>query len=489
MKVVFCSSEVVPFAKTGGMADVCGTLPIALKKIGINPLIVLPRYKSVDVKKLKATPIDGFGWMTQVSGGVPVYLIENPLYFDREGLYGDKKGDFPDNLERFAFYCQKTLELLKAQNLKVDIIHGHDWQACLIPVFLKSIFKFDSFFKKTKFLLTIHNLAYQGIFLKKEFPKLGIDRSFFSLNGLEFFDQMNLMKGGLIFSDRLSTVSPQYAKEIATPEFGCGLEGVIKARKDRPVGIINGLDYKIWNPETDSLIKTKYSLSNLKGKTENKTQLQKDFNLTVKKDVPVFGFIGRLAHQKGIDLILKSLDALFKIDLQMVFLGVGDAQYELTIKEKIDAYPGKLGANFSFSEPIAHSIYGGADFIVMPSVYEPCGLSQLIGLKYGTVPLVFKTGGLADSVIPHDSSSGDGNGFVFDRYEEEAFVKCVKEAILCYRDSQEFYSIVERGMKQDFSWDRSARRYKELYGEIAVGSGLKRCSASKARDSFLIRGH
>ncbi len=465
MRVAFCASEVVPFAKTGGLADVCGALPIALKKVGVEPVIFLPRYKAIDPKKFKAQKVTDKAWLTHLDEDIPVYLIENKELFDRDGLYGDGKGDYPDNLARFYFYCFESLKLIKELKLSVDVVHTHDWHAALIPVLLRARFSSDPFYRKLKCLQSIHNMAYQGVFPQRLFPKLGIDKKFFSFDGLEFYDQINLLKGGLIFSDRLATVSPQYAKEILTPQFGCGLEGVLKGREDRVVGILNGLDDRFWDPRNDPYLERKYSFDSIENKSFNKTRLQKDCGLKFNKDVPLVGFVARLAHQKGLDLIAQTLDRMIDMDLQIVFLGVGEARYEEILKKAALKHPGKIFCSFSYAEDLAHRIYAGTDLFLMPSLYEPCGLAQMIALGYGTIPIVYKTGGLADTVTHFDPTTKRGNGFVFDSYNETSFLTCVRSAVECYKNKKVFHGLIQRAFTFDFSWERSAREYRKLYDE------------------------
>ena len=463
MSVAFCSSEIAPFAKTGGLGDVCGTLPLALEKLKIEPVLVLPRYQMIDPQKYQLKKISPEAWIGTAGQNIPVYFIEQEGYFGRKEIYGEDGGEYSDNLERFHCFCLKALELFKTQKKTMDIIHVHDWQAALIPVLLKSIFRSDLFYKKTKSILSIHNMAFQGIFPKDQFPKLGFDRRLFSMNGLEFYNQINLLKGGLIFSDRVATVSPHYAREIRTPEFGCGLEGVLANRREGVVGILNGLDYETWNPEADVHIKHRYSKDNWKSKFENKSYLQKLVGLPVKRNVPILAFVGRLTYQKGIELLMKAMDKVLALDLQLVFLGVGEPKYEQPLRRLAKKNPAKIAVSLKFSEELAHQIYAGSDLFLMPSVFEPCGLSQMISFRYGTIPLVYRTGGLADTVFPFDPATGEGTGFIFDQYKEDAFLKSLQEALLAYQDRPSFERLMTKVMNSDFSWERSAKEYQKLY--------------------------
>jgi starch synthase len=464
MKILFCSSEVVPFAKTGGLADVAGALPKALAKKGADVKITMPLYKNIKPKS--NTPLAH----TPVAKNVDCLFIENDSFFNRDGLYGTSLGDHPDNLERFAFYCMKTLALMKDIDFQPDIIHCNDWQSALIPVYLKSIFRDDSFFKKAKTVFTIHNLAYQGVFAENEFNKIGIDRSLFGIQGLEFYGKVNLLKGALIFSDHLTTVSPTYAREIQTKEFGCGLEGVLYERRNNLSGILNGLDYDIWNPQVDSLIFEKFSSDDLSGKAKNKQLLQKQSGLAVDKSIPLFGMISRLAEQKGLDLLAKTIEQLMKLNIQVIILGTGEKYYHDLLGAMAKKYPRKLSLNLKFDDKLAHSIYAASDIFLMPSRYEPCGLGQLISLKYGTIPLVFKTGGLADTIEDFDEKRGCGNGFVFDEYDPEVFFETIKRSIDTYRIKELWKELVLAAFACDFSWENSAKHYLDLYKRIMTNA-------------------
>jgi len=458
MKIVICASEVVPFAKTGGLADVAGALPLALEKEGQEVIVILPRYQVIDAAKFNLKT-SGDGILTGTLGrGIKVYFIENAGYFNREGLYGDKQGDHPDNLERFSFYCRRSLELLKEINFKPDIIHCHDWQSSLIPVFLKAVYSQDPFYKKIRTVLTIHNIGYQGLFPREEFPKLGLDWSLFSMEGLEFYGKINVLKGGMLFADLINTVSPTYAKEIQTKEFGFGLEGVLNKRKDSVFGILNGLDYDIWDPQRDKFIAQNFSITDLAGKTKDKEDLQALCKLPLKKGVPLIGIVSRLAEQKGFDILAEGIDAICKMDIQMVILGTGDLKYHQVLQEMVAKYPKVISLNLKFDDPLAHKIYAGSDIFLMPSRYEPCGLGQLISLRYGTIPLVFKTGGLADTV-------NADNGFVFSNYSKIALVKTIRRALAAFQDKKQWDALVQNALKCNFSWDASARKYLELYAK------------------------
>jgi len=458
MKIVMCASEVVPFAKTGGLADVAGALPLALEKEGQEVIIIMPRYKAIDAAKFSLKKLKD-GVLTGVTGkNIKVYFIENEGYFGRDGLYGDKNGDHKDNLDRFAYYCRKSLDLLKEINFKPEIIHCHDWQSSLVPVFLKTIYAKDPFYQKIRTILTIHNIGYQGLFAKEEFPKLGLDWSLFNMEGLEFYGKVNILKGGMLFSDIINTVSPTYAKEIQTKEFGFGLEGVLDKRRNAVFGILNGLDYNIWNPETDKFIAKNFSSADLTSKAKDKEDLQSFCKFPLKKDVPLFGIVSRLAEQKGFDILAEGIDEICRMNIQMVILGTGDLKYHEVMQSMVAKYPKVISLALKFDDALAHKIYAGSDIFLMPSKYEPCGLGQLISLRYGTIPLVFKTGGLADTVNAE-------NGFVFDHYSKIRLVKTIRKATDAFKDKTNWAKLVEQAMKLDFSWKASAKKYLELYAK------------------------
>ncbi len=448
MRIFFVASEVVPFAKTGGLADVTGALPIALEKQGQEVIVAMPRYKCIALGKLK--PVIG--------KNIRVYFIENDAFFNRDGLYGDKKGDYKDNLQRFSYFCGRTLELLKEINFKTDIIHVHDWQAALIPVYLKAKYSRDPFYKDTKTLLTVHNIGYQGLFAKGHFPGLGLDKSYFGIEGLEFYGKINLLKGGLLFSDKINTVSPTYSRQIQVKEFAFGLEGVLHKRRADLSGILNGLDYSLWNPEKDDLIRKRYSSNDLEAKYVNKEQLQELCRFPKKKNLPLLGIVSRLAGQKGFDILAKCLPDICRMQLQFVILGTGDLEYHKILQRAAKNCPKAISLHLKFDNTLAHKIYAGADIFLMPSSYEPCGLGQMIALRYGTLPLVFKTGGLADTV-------NKDNGFIFDDYTKDGLLGAIDGAVRTFKDKNKWCGLMKRAMQCNFSWEESAKKYLELYAE------------------------
>ncbi|MDD4980349.1 MAG: glycogen synthase GlgA [Candidatus Omnitrophica bacterium] len=456
MRIAICASEVVPFAKTGGLADVAGALPLELESLGQETIVIMPRYKAIQDPKFKIQRLKPDVSFSVIGKNLKVYFIEKDAYFNRDGLYGDKNGDYPDNLDRFSYYSRRSLELLKEINFKADIVHCHDWQSALIPVYLKTLYKGDPFYKNTKSILTIHNIGYQGLFPKEEFPKLGLDWSIFNIEGLEFYDKINILKGGMEFSDLINTVSEAYSKEIQTKEFGFGLEGILNKRRECVFGIINGLDYSIWNPRDDKFIVKNYSLESITDKGKNKEELQRICKLPLKPGVPVFGIVSRLAEQKGFDILTDAIEEICKMKLQLVILGTGDLKYHVILDNIAKSYPEVVSLHLKFDDTLAHKIYAGSDVFLMPSKYEPCGLGQMISLSYGTIPLVFKTGGLADTV-------NADNGFVFDKYTKEDLVKTIKKAVKAFGDKKKWPALIRRAMQCNFSWKESAKKYLTLY--------------------------
>ncbi|MCA9407211.1 MAG: glycogen synthase, partial [Candidatus Omnitrophica bacterium] len=422
MKIAFCASEIFPLAKTGGLADVAGALPIALSELGIEVALFMPRYQSLE-GDIQSAGISGLNLSkTTIGRNLNVYLIEHRSFSSRAGLYGNEKGDYKDNFKRFGYYSYQTLNVLEKIGFQPDIIHCHDWHTALIPVILKRLFRQKKFYTHIKTLFTIHNLAYQGLFEQAQDVNAQVKKKFFDNHEFEFYHKVNFLKAAIINSDYISTVSPAYAKEILRYEYGCGLEGVLYNRKDHLTGILNGIDYQVWNPKTDTMISVPYSAKDvLEKKTVNKEFLQREVKLPLNKKVPLFGFVGRISHQKGIDLILESFPELLKLNAQWVIQGIGNEHYYKPLKEWAKKYPDKVAVRLAFDEHLAHEIYAGADMLLMPSNYEPCGLSQMISMRYGTVPVVFKTGGLADTVIDIQHNSSKANGFMFSSYNKKDF--------------------------------------------------------------------
>jgi len=420
MKIAFCSSEVFPFAKTGGLADVAGSLPIALEKIGVEVAVFMPGYRMIAKSGHQLEPLKADISRATLGNKINVYFTQHSAFFDHEGLYGDQNGDYEDNIERFGYFSDRVLKLCKEIDFKPDVVHCHDWQTALIPVLLKRKYADDPFYESIKSLLTIHNLAFQGVFPKEQFAKLELGPEAFEKDGFEFYGKVNLLKAGIIQAEKVTTVSPQYAKEIRSKEFGCGLEEAVRKKYQGVAGILNGLDYEVWDPDTDKHIAQKYSRGDHdQAKAKNKFQLQKELGLEVSEDRALMIFVGRLSHQKGIDLVISSAKEVIELGTQLAFLGQGDNSYEKDIAGLLSKFPGHIAANHTFDEAFGHQFYAGGDFLLMPSRFEPCGLSQMIALAYGTVPVVYKTGGLADTVKAYGLWNQDGNGIVFKKYTKE----------------------------------------------------------------------
>lgn len=481
MNIIYVSPEVVPFAKTGGLADVAGALPKCLSKLGHNVSVFMPLYKGV---KNVLNPVQtNLSFEIQIHNNLncgsihkgflpesktPVYFINNEGYYGRDELYKDPKTgkDYADNCERFIFFSRCVLEAIKLLKLTPDIIHCNDWQSALIPVYLRTLYAAEPCFQKVRSVFTIHNLGYQGLFWHWDMKLTGLDWSLFNWKQLEFFGHLNFLKGGIVFSDVINTVSKKYAEEIqTTDDFGKGLESVLKERSKDLYGILNGIDYSVWDPAHDKLIPANYSINDLKGKEACKKHLQQRFNLP-QKDVPILAMITRLDVQKGILLLADIFDELMKLDLQFVLLGTGDREYETRFKDSAKKYPKQVGINIGFDNRLAHEIEAGADIFLMPSKYEPCGLNQLYSLRYGTVPLVRNTGGLADTVTDCTSTTlqnGKANGFSFDEFTSQALLKTITRAVTLYKDKSSWLKIMKNGMAQDWSWERSAKEYAKLY--------------------------
>ncbi len=481
LKVVFVTSEAVPFAKTGGLADVSGALPNYLAQAGHEVRLFMPKYLQVIRGYYDLERVDGNiecrigdrnyeGAVFRLPDGKPnleFYFIENDFFFNRPELYRDSESnkDYADNDERFGFFNQGVLQALKALRRQVDIIHCNDWQSALIPVYLKTHYKEDPFFAKTKSVFSIHNMGYQGIFPADTFEKFNLDESlFYSTGPLEFWGEVNFMKGAIYFADRISTVSPTYALEIQkSDEYGKGLQDVLKERSAKLTGILNGVDYDTWSPKTDSLIPFNYFPANRSGKKRNKLELLHQCGLPARTEQPLIGMISRLDAQKGFDLLEEILDDVLALDLQFVLLGTGDEKYHKFFRETEKKYPDKFKAFLQFDNSLAHLIEAGADIFLMPSRYEPCGLNQMYSLKYGTVPIVRKTGGLADTVDDFDKASEKGTGFVFEKYDSAELLKTIKRACELFGRKRIWNKIVKQAMEKDYSWTRSAEKYVELY--------------------------
>jgi len=487
LSILFVSSEVVPFAKTGGLADVSAALPQVVRELGHDIRIIMPKFAAVsdrkfkihDIKRLTDMPIHlgdreflasvKSSFLTNIKTKVQVYFISNDKLYCRSDLYVDPKTKeaWPDNDDRFMFFCRGVIETLILLGWKPDIIHLNDWQTGLIAALIKTEYADEPLFKNTKVVFTVHNAAYQGIFPKGSFVKTGLADKYFKSDGVEFFGDVNLMKAGLMFADVITTVSPTYAKEIRSGvEYGYGLEGVFKKKARKTVGILNGMDTSIWNPEVDKCIPQMYGVNTLEGKQINKKALCERFELPFDPAIPIIGIVSRLADQKGFDLIKEVLPELMKLPLQMVVLGSGEKRYEEMVTKAEKKFSKKMGVHIGFDEELAHLIEAGSDMFLMPSKYEPCGLNQMYSLRYGTLPIVRSTGGLADTVEDLGSKPKTGTGFVFDKYDAPEMLKTIVSAVELFHDTPAWQAAMKRAMTRDFSWDSSANKYIELYKSL-----------------------
>jgi starch synthase len=474
MHIAFAASEGVPFSKTGGLADVVGALPHALATQGHQVTVYLPRYKQTKLTNPKTVvrsitvPFDDKYRFCSVvagpsNGGVTYYFVEYPPYFERDALYGTPAGDYPDNAERFALFSRAVIEASKILGAP-QVFHCHDWQSALIPVMLRTFYVEDPAFRDVASVFTIHNMGYQGLFPAETLPLLMLPWDLFTLSKMEFFGQVNFLKGALVYSDFVTTVSRKYSQEIQTTEYGFGLEGVLRNRAATVTGILNGVDYAEWSPETDKFIAAKYSPSDLSAKAKDKQDLLQAFGITnADAKLPVIGIVSRFAAQKGFDLISQVMDRLAREDMILVVLGTGDKEYEEMFLRLQKQFPHKIAVKVAYDNAIAHKIEAGADMFLMPSRYEPCGLNQIYSLKYGTVPIVRATGGLDDTIEPWDARTGKGTGFKFSEYNGESLLLTVKAALQAFRDQASWQVLMRNGMNRDFSWVASAKEYIKVY--------------------------
>lgn len=481
MKVVVVASEGVPFAKTGGLADVAGALPRALAARGHDASLIMPLYRRSTRAGVTLTltdhrvsvpvgsrTVEGRIVVAELPGSkAKAYLIDHPGYFDRDDLYGQRGVDFADNSERFIFFSRAAIEAMRVLKLAPDVVHCNDWQTGLIPVYLRETYRNDPTLSKARTLLTIHNLAYQGVFWHYDMPLAGLDWRLFNFHQLEFHGKMNFLKAGIVFADLLNTVSPSYAREIQTHAFGCGLDGLLRHRSSDLSGIVNGIDTSIWNPSTDTLLSQNYDASTVEtGKAACKAMLQRRVGLPERPDVPMFAQIGRLDPQKGWDLLAEVSDDLLDRDIQMVVLGEGQPIYHELLQRLSARHPGKLRVILEFLPNLARQIEAGADLFLMPSLYEPCGLNQLYSLAYGTVPIVHATGGLIDTVQDATSErlhDGTATGFAFSEASGKGLLGAINRAMNLWPDRPAWNRLVRSGMQKDWSWDTSAQAYESLY--------------------------
>ncbi len=470
MKVLIAASEAVPYAKTGGLADVTGALLNEYGDMKTNACLILPLYKGIKKTfRLEDTGVNikvplGDGYQTGriLKAGNSAFFLKCDKFFDREDLYGTPYGDYPDNAERFVFFSRGLLEASKALKFRPDVIHCNDWQTGLVPLYLKTVYRTDRFFDKTATVLTVHNLGYQGVFPISAMPLTGLDWALFTPEGLEFYGKVNFLKAGLVSADLITTVSNNYAKEILTKEYGFGLDGVLRKRASALKGIINGIDYKEWDPAKDKLISRNYTIKNMAGKEECKRQLLKECAIT-SFDKPLACVVSRLSSQKGIDVLVESLDGIVSSGVNLIVFGKGDEIFQKKLADAAKSYKGRLYIRLGFQNEFAHRIYSGSDIFLMPSRYEPCGLGQLIAMRYGTIPVARKTGGLADTVADYEVLKEKGTGFLFSDYTPSAFLDCLKRAVCVYTDHVRWKKLIANAMKVDFSWKSSAKKYVEYY--------------------------
>ena len=474
MRILFAASEVSPFAKTGGLADVAGSLPPALAALGHDVRVVMPRYQCVDAEKFNLKHIATFyvpfeSWKERcdilegrMGKQVTVYFISKDIYFNRPELYRTAHADYQDNAERFTFFSRAVVELCVALDFSPEIVHCNDWQTGLVPFYLRMLHSESTPLAHTKSVFTVHNLGYQGVFWHWDMRFIGLGWDAFTPDGLEFWGKINFLKAGLVYSDIITTVSKTYSREIQTPEYGHGLDGVLAKRSADLYGIVNGIDYAEWNPAWDASIAQKFSAAKPDGKAACKQDILKRAGFTP-SNAPLIGMVVRLTEQKGLDILAEALPEIMAMGMRMIILGTGEEKYHLILTDAARLYPDQMRILLRYDDELAKSIYAGCDMFLMPSRYEPCGLGQMIALRYGTVPVVRKTGGLTDTVTDYNANTGRGTGFVFDDYSAGALVDCLRRAREIFHDSRKWKRLMQAGMKQDFSWESSAKEYVKVY--------------------------
>lgn len=474
MKIFYLASEAAPFIKTGGLADVSGSLPKAFSKKGHEVSVVLPLYSQIQNKYKENMEFMGYfyvdlDWRRQYAGvfkyrldDVNFYFIDNKFYFGRLSLYGQG-----DDGERFTFFSKACVQLLRFLDIKPDIVHSNDWHTGLASLYIKDFARGDCFYQDIKTVYTIHNIKYQGNFdAKGMLPIIGVSGEYFNEEGFKYYDNVNFMKAGIVYSDLFTTVSKTYAEELKYPYFGEGLDGIIRKHEYKFKGIVNGIDYDIYNPKNDEKIFCNYDFQKIKNKVQNKIKLQELFNLPVDEEKPVVAMVTRLVDLKGIDLLEYILGEILQLDLQFIVLGTGEQKYEDMLRFYQKIFPHKLAARIYFNEDHSHKIYSGSDFFLMPSIAEPCGISQLIAMRYGTIPIVRETGGLKDTVIPYNKYTKEGTGFTFSNINAHDMLFAIKRALEIYKDKESFKKIIKSSMESDFSWNRSSVEYLESYKKL-----------------------
>ncbi|MGH7923514.1 MAG: glycogen synthase GlgA [Candidatus Binatus sp.] len=484
MKIAIVAAEAAPHAKAGGLADVIGSLPGALKAAGEEPSLIVPAYASL-TQSVETVPVmrdisirfgvgmERFSVLRATDPhGVPMYLIDHPGFFGRRGIYGENGADYPDNMRRFIFFG-RAAAIASAEIVAPDVLHAHDWHSAAAPIAMRADNALRPRFKKTLSVFTIHNLAFQGIGKREDFALLNLDAPYYSIDYLEFYGHLNLMKGAVVLSDGASTVSPTYAHEIVTdPELGFGLEGVLRDKGENFVGILNGADYDEWDPAGDREIAATYTPAKPDGKRACARALRDSLGLRNREDWPLVGMVTRMTGQKGVDLLRDALDAVMRLDLQLVMLASGDAALEKFFKDSEKRYPEKLRAIIEFNNTAAHRIQAGSDAFLMPSRFEPCGLTQMYAMRYGTAPVVRATGGLRDTVTEFDPAAGTGNGFVFDKFDPAEMVAALARMATTFKDRGTWRRLMQNCFKSDFSWERAARQYIEWFARLRKARGL-----------------
>ncbi len=484
MKIVFASSEIAPYAKTGGLADVSSALPKYIDKTDFDVISIMPLYSSISRKLISPARIEeikfhhGKGTITAgifssaVSSESKVYFIDYPPFFEREGIYGKNSIDYDDNDNRFSMFCRAVLETCRMLNFRPDVIHCNDWQTGLIPVYLKTVYRGDRFFGGTKVLFTIHNLSYKGLFNSETaLIRSGLPGDVYNMYGVEFYGSFSFLKGGIYYSDLINTVSSTYSSEIQGEEYGEGMQGLLRSRSSSLSGIINGVDYGIWNPADDPLIKKNFSITDIQEKRINTEELCMCCGVEYQETVPVTGMVTRLTGQKGLDILTEVMDSLMQRDVRFILLGTGEDHYHRIFNKLAAAYPGRLSVNLKYDEELSHLIYAGCDIFLIPSKFEPCGISQMISLKYGTIPVARETGGLADTIRDcYSKEAREGevpNGFLFRNYSGKELLNCIDRALRLFKKRDEWKALMYNAMNCDFSWRSSAEQYEALYRKLA----------------------
>jgi starch synthase len=476
MKILLASSEVFPYSKTGGLADMVGALSKALGADGHSVTVVTPLYRGIrqkhpNVAKTASTfalplgpeSISADVWSISPAEGVTILFVDQPAFFDRPALYGEGGRDYPDNAARFTFFSKAAAHLARTATEPPEVVHVHDWQVGLVPLFIKYGERIGTWPELPASVLTIHNLAYQGVFPAHDYALTNLPYDYFTSHGIEFYNQMNCLKAGIAFADMITTVSPRYAREIMTEQYGCGLDGIIRARQDRLAGILNGVDYSEWNTESNPLLKFNYSAEDFTGKAEQKVALQREMGLPEALDIPLFGTVSRLADQKGIDIAIPALEEMLATRMQFVLLGSGDPSFERGFKQLQERYPDKVAVRIGYDHGLSHRIEAGCDFFLMPSRFEPCGLNQMYSLRYGTIPIVRVTGGLDDSVTDITEHPEDADGIKFFEYSARALAKAIRKALALFENKALLDHYRRNAMNVDYSWEHTTHEYEAVF--------------------------